>query len=213
MNILYIRMPKNKQKKDDRSSTFPKKIYIIRHGEKPDEDSHDLSIQGVARAHYLTDYWVNQHVPNPDIIYCFKKNGTENRSDQLMVPLSYKYNIPINSNYTDKKDEDKLVEDVLSNNADKIVLICWEHNNIPLIVKLIYDKLSKKNVMNTAFQYWSTDPKNGVSGGKNDSSLYSLTLLIDTESLVLTGSNQSDNFMDDVLLAEVPINTLFTING
>lgn len=193
-------------------------IYIVRHGEKPDDKSvNDLSIQGVARANYLVNYWINQNISNPTIIYCFKNgNGIKNRSYELMAPLSYKYNIPINSDFKDKKDEKDLVDHIMSSN-DKIILICWEHSNIPLIVKLIYDKMAGGDSdIKNKFKYWALDPENGksVKGKKtDDEDLYSLTLLIDTGTHLLTGFSQSDNFANKVLLIEEPVKTLFTING
>ena len=213
-------MPKNKEEKPIVSkSNFPKKIYIIRHGEKPDdEDIPDLSIQGVTRAHYLIDYWTKQNVPNPDIIYCFRnKHGIRNRSYELMTPLSEKYKIKVNSDFRDKADEKVLVDHVMSNNADKIVLICWEHKNISFIIKSIYDILTKNNNIDKKIKYWSLDPSRGVNYKsdkfEDDHELYSLTIMIDVESRLLTGLSQSNIFINDTFLKEQPINILFSIDG
>src|SRR5437868_1396817 len=199
--------------------TLPKQIYIIRHGEKPDDRSiPDLSIQGLARAHYLINYWKNQNLPNPDIIYCFRNgHGLRNRSNQVMTPLSIIHNIKINSEFKDDKEEKEMVDHVMKNNANQIVLICWEHNNIPLVVKFIYDILAEqdidKNIMKNNLKYWSLDPENGVTvkskskskSPENDHDLYSLTLSIDVESKQLTGLSQSNNFLNNVHLTDEPV--------
>lgn len=230
-------MPKNTQNTQDNKnislSQFPKQIYVIRHGEKPDDKNiPDLTIQGVARAHYLINYWKNQNIPNPDIIYCYKNgNGLRNRSYQLMTPLATNYNIYINADFEDDKEEDKMISHVFKNNPGKIVLICWEHTNIPLIVKLIYDALSDQNTQNTQntqnamkkqFKYWALDPLHGIIKSKsktknadsdNDDDLYSLTVLIDTNTKELTGFSQSNNFISNVYLLNDPVKLLFSLVG
>ncbi len=206
-----------KNKKEKQTIKLPKTIYVIRHGEKPNDDKKiDLSVHGFSRSKYLINYWNNQNVPNPDIIYCFKNNnGIQNRSYELMEPLNKQYNIPINCDFRDKKDESKMVEHVLTKNEDKIVLICWEHENIPLVINLIYGYISKENIMSEKFKYWALNTEQGIinkSKHDNDSELYSLTIMIDPLTRLLTGISQSDKFENNILLDE-PIKILFTIQG
>lgn len=229
-------MPKNKHHTNDTNDTdnsddsydsnniridpgrFPKNIYVIRHGEKPnDKDIHELSIKGVARAYYMINYWTNsnnQSIVRPDIIYCFVNSyGLGNRSYQLMLPLIRHSNIPVNTNFKDDKDEKSMVLHVMSNNPGKTVLICWEHSNIPLVIGLIYDQLFVNNTMRDRYKYWALDPTNGAdTKNKDDGDLYSLTILIDTSTGRLDGYSQSNNFLNNVLLLDEPIKNLFTIN-
>lgn len=208
-------MPKNKHPSDQ----FPKTIYIIRHGEKPnDKDIHELSIKGVARAYYLVNYWTNgknyPSIMKPDIIYCFvNSHGLDNRSYQLMLPLIQQHAIPVNTSFKDDKDEKSMVQHVMSNNPGKTVLICWEHSNIPMVISLIYDQLCVDNTMSDKFKYWALDPENGAgTKNKDDRDLYSLTISIDTLTGRLDGYSQSNNFLNNVLLLDEPIKKLFTIN-
>src|SRR5438874_6695406 len=115
----------------------------------------------------------------PDIIYCFVNTyGLQNRSYQLMLPLIKQHNIPVNTDFKDGRDEKLMVNHVMTSNPGKIVLICWEHSNVPLVISSIYDKLSTNDTMSDKFKYWALDPTNGINS-KNDDNLYSLTILID----------------------------------
>jgi hypothetical protein len=197
--------------------SFPRTIYILRHGEKPDDkEIPDLTIQGVARAYYLPKHWQTEGYAKPDVIFCFRNaHGTQNRSVELMTPFCHENAIPMNVDFAENADEDKLVAHVMTQTTGKTVLICWEHNNIPKIVAGIFEILSQslgvKNSMKDKFRFWALDPTNG-KGGQNDGHLYALTLRIDTSSLELKGMSQSTNFVNQVLLLETPTTVLFELD-
>ena len=110
------------------------KVFIIRHGEKPDEGDN-LSCQGLNRALQLTEVLhakigvpAYTYVPSPSL----GKSTSKARMYQTVVPFAAKYNLTINTNY-DVKDARGIAETVLNKSGN--VLLVWEHNMIPEIVK------------------------------------------------------------------------------
>lgn len=128
----------------------------------------------------------------PDLIYCFNKHNCVNRSKQLMQPL-IDTGIPHNCKFNDTdKDTEAIVEELFNaSNDSKTLLICWEHKSIPLLIQLIGDKIAKNTFKN--FKYWATNPQN-PGNGKNDDSLYSMTVIINYDNNTLKCINQSDDF-------------------
>ncbi|MFI5361409.1 MAG: histidine phosphatase family protein [Elusimicrobiota bacterium] len=118
----------------------PAQVIIIRHGEKPDE-GNELSPRGFQRAQALVDFF--EHSPavtrhgTPAAIYAMNPKDEDGslRPIQTVTPLAEALGLRIDHDYV--KDElPQLVKDIKANHAydGKMVLICWEHKMIPVLV-------------------------------------------------------------------------------
>jgi hypothetical protein len=110
------------------------KVVIIRHGEKPAQGDN-LSCQGLNRALQLPEVLHKKiglpaytYVPAPSL----GKSTARARMYQTIVPFAAKYNLTINTDY-DVKDAKGVAQTIL--NKSGTVLLVWEHNMIPQIVR------------------------------------------------------------------------------
>ena len=110
------------------------KVVIIRHGEKPAEQSDsgdNLSCQGQNRAMQLPAV-LTKKFGKPDYTYVpalkLDKNTTHSRMFQTVTPLAVKYDLTINSKY-DESELSDVAKSVLKKNGT--VLMVWEHSAIP----------------------------------------------------------------------------------
>jgi hypothetical protein len=117
------------------SSTL-QKVIIIRHGEKP-EVGNNLSCQGLNRALHLPQVLYSKFKV-PDYIYvpALKegKSTNESRMYQTIVPFAVKYNLDIDTRYN-VDDAVGLGANILKKTG--VVLVVWEHNKIPDIVRAL----------------------------------------------------------------------------
>jgi hypothetical protein len=115
----------------------PKKIMVIRHGEKPVTGNH-LSAQGKARARALVKYFeTSPDVTIPDVIFAMTPGSEDEsmRPIETVTPLAESLGLKIKSEYT--RDEIKpLVKKIMKSRKydGKTVLICWEHRRISKLV-------------------------------------------------------------------------------
>lgn len=138
------------------------KIMLIRHAEKPlgtlagvdlngSPDKSSLIIQGWQRAGALACLFAPTHGPlqdhrlvRPEYLYSATPrennsntpgdDGDSNRPYQTILPLSLKLGMTINTSYT-KTEIEALVGEV--EQCDGVVLIAWEHGEIPKIANII----------------------------------------------------------------------------
>ncbi len=120
-------------------------IYVIRHGEKPDGVCQGVDITGAAdpesliprgwqRAGALASYFGPKgEPPAPDRIYGSAARKSK-RPVETVTPLARKLKINPIETYT-KGDEAGLVAEIAG--LDGITLVCWQHEAIPGIAKLI----------------------------------------------------------------------------
>lgn len=119
----------------------PAQVILIRHGEKPPV-GNGLSPEGQNRALALVSFFTK--APEvlkyglPVAIYA-PRPGTEDssvRSIQTMTPLASALKLSIHTDY-EHEQYAQMVEEVKSNPAytGKMVLICWEHKDIPEIAR------------------------------------------------------------------------------
>ena len=135
----------------------PKKIMIIRHGEKPAQPpgkdgpfdvkengeggkGKSLIVIGWQRAGALNAFFaphkgkpVKKEIATPDYIYAADPHGESQRPWETVTPLAawlgYKQGTPrFNTHYDIGGGEGQLVQAVLG--LSGTVLICWEHDNI-----------------------------------------------------------------------------------
>lgn len=121
----------------------PAQVIIIRHGEKPEEGEH-LSVAGLERAAALAPYFLNTPAVlkygTPGAIYVTKVTSQDKsyRTQETVMPLAKALQMEIKSPYIDAQYEE-LSKEVLSNPdyEGKMVLICWEHHNIPSLAQAL----------------------------------------------------------------------------
>jgi phosphohistidine phosphatase SixA len=126
------------------TSLGPKRILIIRHGEKPDPqnpnpqgDPTGLSQRGEERAQALATAIPQRY---PDIAYLFASTATDSsqRPIQTIEPLAKALGEPIDTDFADKQVK-PLASFIMSSPqfAGKTVLISWHHGRIPQLVSAL----------------------------------------------------------------------------
>ncbi|MDQ7094477.1 phosphoglycerate mutase family protein [Desulfosporosinus sp. PR] len=160
-------------------SLKPKQIIFIRHGEKENSDGRiqkaDLSSNGYKRANELPDFFKN-HLPanisKPDVIIAMKQKTSKNsnRPFETVEPLSKALNIPIIANYK-KTEIGQAVEDINKFGENKVVLVCWEHQNIVKMAQLLGAPVNS----------WGYNPQ-AQKDNKNYDAIWVITKIDDTKA-------------------------------
>jgi phosphohistidine phosphatase SixA len=114
----------------------PGQVLIIRHAEKPDGDSADLSPEGQKRAEALPRLFMKSAdrpdpFPTPDFIFATKMSKDSNRPIETVTPLAKSLNLDINARFADAEYA-QLAAELLTNPryTGKTVLVCWHHGKI-----------------------------------------------------------------------------------
>jgi phosphohistidine phosphatase SixA len=109
------------------------KVVIIRHGEKPADKSDggdNLSCQGQNRALQLANL-LFQKIGKPDYTYVpalkLDKNTAHSRMFQTVTPFAVKYNLTINSKYSEADYAD-ISKSVMKKSGT--VLMVWSHSEM-----------------------------------------------------------------------------------
>jgi hypothetical protein len=112
-------------------------VYIIRHGEKPAK-GNNLSCEGQYRALALADTLLVRLGGSPNYTYVPKINTGDSTSSarmfQTVSPFAIQQNLYINSSYKET-DVKSAAKDVLKRRG--VVLMVWEHSNIPPLAKAL----------------------------------------------------------------------------
>jgi hypothetical protein len=112
------------------------KLVFIRHGEKPD-DGNNLNCQGLNRSLALPAVLYKKFgVPNKLLVPApgLGKNTKNVRMLQTISPFAAKYNLSINTAF-DVDDKKGVAEELLDSKGT--IIITWEHNMLPKIVKAL----------------------------------------------------------------------------
>ena len=146
------------------------KIMVIRHAEKPSNDSPDegvtqegerdkesLTVKGWQRAGALAALFAPAHssfhhpsLAVPQFLYASKpirRNGSR-RPVETITPLAEKLAIRTNTHFS-KLESDQMLEEVFL--CDGVVLICWQYEFIPKIANYILGNNK------TTPQHWPED--------------------------------------------------------
>ncbi|KAG9242125.1 putative phosphoglycerate mutase family protein [Calycina marina] len=138
-------------------------VYIIRHGEKPDDDDvTGLSAAGVQRSKCLRTVFGASSGYNIGYILAQtpKSSGKRNRPYLTVEPVSKDLGLTVDTS-CDRDDFDCVVDTVAVYGAKasgQNILICWEHNALTAIVS----NLGTKNAPyypDDLFNIIWTDPK------------------------------------------------------
>ncbi len=117
-------------------------IVFIRHGEKPNNDSGQLSCKGLSRSLALPQILLAKY-GTPDAIYASapkqNKLGNSLRSLQTISPTAIQVSLPINLKYH-AKDTKELQKALLNeNNQNSTIFVVWEHDNLVKVAKKIFE--------------------------------------------------------------------------
>jgi hypothetical protein len=160
----------------DSTPPTAKKIMLIRHAEKPpndpppsgvnsagDQDGESLIIQGWQRAGALVVFFApanglfqSPQIATPQTIYASQtaEDSRSQRPQETVTPLIDKLrgaNVKVNFDFP-KGQEKRVAESALA--CEGVVLICWEHHNIPRITNRF--PISKNNT-NPVPDEWADD--------------------------------------------------------
>lgn len=112
------------------------KVVMIRHGEKNDATGN-LSCQGLHRALMLPAV-LNAKFPRPAAIYVpslsAKKTTGHARMFQTITPFAVQDSLAINTKFPENADS-AVAKEVMTKKG--LILLVWEHGNIPAIAKAL----------------------------------------------------------------------------
>ncbi|KPD02374.1 histidine phosphatase family protein [Moellerella wisconsensis] len=119
-------------------------IVFIRHGEKPDNDSGQLTCKGLNRSLALPDILINKYgIPQAIYAAAPKQNklGHSLRALQTISPTAIRLSLPINLKYHAKETKE-LQRSLLNDKyADSVIFVAWEHDNLVKTAKAIMEQL------------------------------------------------------------------------
>ncbi len=108
-------------------------IVFIRHGEKPNNDSGQLTCKGLNRALTLPDVLISQF-GKPDALFASapkqNKLGSSLRAVQTITPTAIKLSLPINLNYHAKEIKELQGALLSRKYENSVIFIAWEHDNL-----------------------------------------------------------------------------------
>lgn len=151
--------------------SYPKTIFIVRHGEKPGdpaldnpEDGIDLSTRGYERAAALAPYFVAKF-GKPDAMFATQPSKHSNRPVETITPLAQAVNEEIKADIADA-DFASLANEILSDSkyGGQVLLICWHHGNIPALTQALGGQPPEDPWPGAVFdRVWQLDYPSGVA--------------------------------------------------
>lgn len=113
-------------------------IVFIRHGEKPDNDSGQLTCKGLNRALAIPGVLL-AHYGKPDALFASAPDeavtGSSLRPLTTITPLAIRLSMPINIQYH-ARDVKPLARALLKENRP-LTLVSWEHVNLVRVAKTV----------------------------------------------------------------------------
>ena len=116
------------------SSSGGNLIYLIRHGEKPSDDSPGLTSQGKARAACISTKWSLDKKFTALFAPAYKPDGSRKRAFDTITPLASRLHETINTK-CDRDDTACIVKAAKAAQAKGNVLVAWEHKELTNIAK------------------------------------------------------------------------------
>lgn len=151
------------------SSTGPRLVLIIRHAEKPDDETDpNLSKRGFERADALAKVIPDNFV-RPDFLFATRHSTHSNRPYETIEPLAKALHLTIDSNFKDNEFA-ALAHQILSDPryAGKIVLIAWHHGKIPELAHALGATSAPDKWDSKEFdRVWEISYENGAPSWKN----------------------------------------------
>jgi hypothetical protein len=153
--------------------SYPNQIIIIRHAEKPNSSSNNLSPQGYTRSYQLVNFFqspISSTYQTPDVVYaqmCQGWNGDpmqckdSARPIETTTPFATAQGTPFVVKY-EITDYSGLIQDVFTN-QNAVVLIGWEHTNIPGIINTLFDSFETNDgKVYSSIAGWDYNPFSGT---------------------------------------------------
>jgi broad specificity phosphatase PhoE len=115
----------------------PRQVLIIRHAEKPDDNSIHLSPDGQKRAEALQRLFEKSTdrpdpYPRPGFLFATKESAHSNRPVETVTPLAKALNLDIDTRFGNDDFADLAGElRTKPRYAGATVLVCWHHGTIP----------------------------------------------------------------------------------
>lgn len=132
-------------------------LYVFfRHGEKPDNDSGQLTCKGLNRALNLPRVLISRFGA-PDTLYSSApyqdKTGSSLRPLMTMVPVAIQLSKPVILKYH-AVQTGKLTNALLKENASPVTYIAWEYKNLVAATRRL---VSKTGGDPSQIPFWSSD--------------------------------------------------------
>jgi hypothetical protein len=128
-------------------------LIFIRHGEKSKHDDINLSRQGYVRRNTLPSFFIqqkNKHLNVPERIFCMKQHkiDSSNRPFQTVTMIGHQLSKQVEAIYTQTeiKEMVSVLENVIQTDSQD-VLVCWEHEELAIMVQTLIKKLYPKNTV------------------------------------------------------------------
>lgn len=156
-------------------------LVFLRHGEKPDNDSGQLTGKGLNRALALADLLISRY-GRADALYAAapkqSKLGNSLRSLQTITPVAIRLSLPVHLEFHAK--ETKALRDALLDKAHHrhTVFVVWEHDNL---VKVVRDILKQTGGDYSDMPVWARD---------DFDSLWVLTITREEQDISITFSQE-----------------------
>lgn len=165
-------------------------LVFLRHGEKPDNDSGQLTGKGLHRALVLADLLITRY-GRADALYAAapkqSKLGNSLRSLQTITPVAIRLSLPVHLEFHAK--ETKALRDALLDKAHHrhTVFVVWEHDNL---IKVVRDILKQTGGDYAGIPAWPRD---------DFDSLWVLTIIRKNEeiNIAFTRETQGLNNLND----------------
>ncbi|KAI0161219.1 putative phosphoglycerate mutase family protein [Xylariaceae sp. FL1272] len=129
-SLLFMALGAAGMAKKDKRDSGPT-VYLIRHGEKPDDDGIGLSAQGQQRAQCLRNVFGASSGYNIGYIMAQTPDddGTRERPLLTVEPLAGDLGLTVDTSCD--RDDEKCVKDAVKDyDGEGNVLICWEHKQL-----------------------------------------------------------------------------------
>jgi broad specificity phosphatase PhoE len=113
------------------ANAYPKCILVMRHAEKPDDDSDpNLSPAGQRRARQLATY-IPETFGNPDVIIAAADSASSSRPLETMQPLAAACGLKVHMPFADNQFAE-LARMLLTNASydGQEMVVCWHHGKL-----------------------------------------------------------------------------------
>ncbi|CAG9989612.1 unnamed protein product [Clonostachys byssicola] len=113
-------------------------LYMIRHGEKPDDGSVGLSRKGRKRAQCLRRVFGFKSLCNIGYVIAqdYKKSGKRKRPYDTVAPVASDLGLEVDTSCD--RDDSECVKKLIQNyKGDKNILLCWQHGQMNNILEAL----------------------------------------------------------------------------
>ncbi|KAK7223425.1 hypothetical protein V2G26_011428 [Clonostachys chloroleuca] len=113
-------------------------LYMIRHGEKPDDGSIGLSPEGEQRAQCLRTIFGSSSQYNIGYVIAqeYKESGKRKRPYDTVAPVASDLGLEVDTSCD--RDDSKCVKNLIKNYAgDGNILLCWQHGQMNNILEAL----------------------------------------------------------------------------